>query len=83
VNCVAPIFTDTPSTRRYSAGARREMTAAAIPLGRVAEPEDMAGVVLFLASPLARFVTGQTVVVDGGMLLTTLRPPRGITESPA
>jgi 3-oxoacyl-[acyl-carrier protein] reductase len=53
------------------------MTAAAIPLGRVAEPEDMAGAALFLASPLSRFVTGQTIVVDGGMLSTTRRPPRG------
>jgi NAD(P)-dependent dehydrogenase (short-subunit alcohol dehydrogenase family) len=77
VNCLAPIFTDTPSTRRYAAGERREQTAAAIPLGRVAQPDDMAGVALFLASPLARFVTGQTIVVDGGMLATTRRPPRG------
>jgi NAD(P)-dependent dehydrogenase (short-subunit alcohol dehydrogenase family) len=77
VNNVAPIFTDTPSTQRYSSGERRALTAATIPLGRVAEPEDMAGVVVFLASPLSRFVTGQTIVVDGGLLTTTLRPPRG------
>jgi 3-oxoacyl-[acyl-carrier protein] reductase len=77
VNNVAPIFTDTPSTERYSSGERRTLTAATIPLGRVAEPEDMAGVVVFLASPLARFVTGQSIVVDGGLLATTLRPPRG------
>ena len=77
VNNVAPIFTDTPSTERYSSGERRTLTAATIPLGRIAEPEDMAGVVVFLASPLARFVTGQTIVVDGGLLATTLRPPRG------
>jgi 3-oxoacyl-[acyl-carrier protein] reductase len=77
VNNVAPIFTDTPSTQRYSSGERRVLTASTIPLGRVAEPEDMAGVVLFLASSLSRFVTGQTIVVDGGLLTTTLRPPRG------
>jgi 3-oxoacyl-[acyl-carrier protein] reductase len=81
VNNVAPIFTDTPSTRRYSSGERRTLTAATIPLGRVAEPEDMAGVVLFLASPLSRFVTGQTIVVDGGLLATTLRPPRGASAA--
>jgi NAD(P)-dependent dehydrogenase (short-subunit alcohol dehydrogenase family) len=39
------------------------------PLGRVGEPEDIADVVVFLCSPLARFVTGQNLVVDGGMLL--------------
>ena len=55
-------------------------TEATIPLGRIAEPEDMAGVVLFLASSLSRFVTGQTIVVDGGLLLTTLRPPRRCTR---
>ena len=81
VNNVAPIFTDTPSTQRYSSGERRVLTASTIPLGRVAEPEDMAGVVLFLASSLSRFVTGQTIVVDGGLLTTTLRPPRGASAA--
>ena len=76
VNNVAPIYTDTPSTQRYSAGERRAVTAATIPLGRVAEPEDMAGAVLFLGSRLSRFMTGQTLLVDGGLLCTTLRPPR-------
>lgn len=37
------------------------------PLGRIGEPEDVAHVVLFLASDAARFVTGQTLLVDGGM----------------
>jgi NAD(P)-dependent dehydrogenase (short-subunit alcohol dehydrogenase family) len=39
------------------------------PLGRVGTPEDIADVVLFLCSDLARFVTGQNIVVDGGMTL--------------
>ncbi len=39
------------------------------PVGRVGEPEDVADVVLFLCSDLARFITGQTIVVDGGMTL--------------
>ena len=39
------------------------------PLGRIGEPEDIADVVVFLCSPLARFITGQNIVVDGGMTL--------------
>jgi 3-oxoacyl-[acyl-carrier protein] reductase len=42
---------------------------SAIPLGRLGEPEDVAGAVLYLASDLARYVTGQVVVVDGGMAM--------------
>jgi NAD(P)-dependent dehydrogenase (short-subunit alcohol dehydrogenase family) len=77
VNAVSPAFTDTPASVRYAGAERRQLTAHSIPLGRVAEPEDMAGAVLFLASRLASFVTGQTLLVDGGLLCTTLRPPRG------
>jgi 3-oxoacyl-[acyl-carrier protein] reductase len=40
-----------------------------IPFGRMGTPDEVADVVLFLASPLARWITGQTVVVDGGQLL--------------
>jgi 3-oxoacyl-[acyl-carrier protein] reductase len=40
-----------------------------IPFGRLGHPEEVASVVLFLASPLASWITGQTVVVDGGQLL--------------
>jgi NAD(P)-dependent dehydrogenase (short-subunit alcohol dehydrogenase family) len=77
VNAVAPAFTDTPASARYAGGERRALTARSIPLGRVGQPEDMAGTVLFLASPLSTFVTGQTMLVDGGLLCTPLRPPRG------
>lgn len=38
-----------------------------IPMGRIGTPQDMAGAALFLASPLAGYVTGQTLVVDGGL----------------
>jgi NAD(P)-dependent dehydrogenase (short-subunit alcohol dehydrogenase family) len=44
-------------------------TKSPVPLGRNAEPEDMAYVALFLASDLARYITGQTIVVDGGTML--------------
>jgi len=82
VNCVAPLFVDTPGSRAAVSDARRALSAAAIPLGRIAQPEDVAGVVLFLASPLSSFVTGQTLLVDGGLFCTTLRPPRGWVPPP-
>jgi NAD(P)-dependent dehydrogenase (short-subunit alcohol dehydrogenase family) len=77
VNCVAPGFTTTPAAAQHTDDARRNATAAAVPLGRVAQPHEMADVVVFLASDLASFVSGQTVIVDGGLLCTTLRAPRG------
>ena len=77
VNCVAPGFTTTPAAAQHTDDARRNATAAAVPLGRVASPHEMADVVVFLASDLASFVSGKTVVVDGGLLCTTLRAPRG------
>ncbi|MGH2371493.1 MAG: SDR family oxidoreductase, partial [Chloroflexota bacterium] len=40
-----------------------------IPLGRVGQPDDLVGALLFLASPASDFVTGQTIVVDGGFTL--------------
>jgi NAD(P)-dependent dehydrogenase (short-subunit alcohol dehydrogenase family) len=53
--------------------------AAAIPLGRVGSPEDMAQVVLFLASDRAAFVNGQEIIVDGGFehMLMSLVPRPG------
>jgi len=46
---------------------RKERALSRIPLGRFGTVEEMAGVALFLASPLAGYVTGQTIVVDGGL----------------
>ncbi|MBX9330869.1 SDR family oxidoreductase, partial [Serratia marcescens] len=43
--------------------------AASVPLGRLGEPEDIAAAMVFLASPAAAYITGQTLVVDGGALL--------------
>jgi NAD(P)-dependent dehydrogenase (short-subunit alcohol dehydrogenase family) len=48
---------------------RRRATIAQIPLGRLGEPEDIVGAILFLASEEARWVTGSTVTVDGGYLV--------------
>jgi 2-deoxy-D-gluconate 3-dehydrogenase len=68
VNCVGPGITVTPLTRPYlAARPERERTMVQkIPLGRLAEPDDVAGGVLFLVSDLARYVTGQMLYVDGG-----------------
>jgi len=50
-------------------GAAKETMLAMIPLGHVGQPSDIAGVVGFLASNLARYVTGAVIAVDGGLAL--------------
>jgi len=50
-----------------AAPGRLDAMIRRIPLGREGEPEDLVGVVVFLASPAARYVTGQSLGVDGGM----------------
>jgi 3-oxoacyl-[acyl-carrier protein] reductase len=69
VNCVAPGWVDTEMTDSAMAGGGRERIAAAIPVGRVATPEDVAGPIVFLCSPLARHVTGEVLNVNGGSVL--------------
>jgi NAD(P)-dependent dehydrogenase (short-subunit alcohol dehydrogenase family) len=70
VNCVSPGFIRTPLTEfAFSVPAYVEALDAVTPLGRAGTPEDVADVVVFLASGLARYVTGQNVVVDGGSML--------------
>jgi 3-oxoacyl-[acyl-carrier protein] reductase len=69
VNAVAPGWVDTDMTAETLAGERRGEILASIPLQRVASPEDIAGPVLFLASPLARHITGEILNVNGGSVL--------------
>jgi len=68
VNAVAPGFIDTPMTEALGEKARNEL-AGMIPLGRLGTAADVADVVSFLASERARYVTGQVVHVDGGMVM--------------
>ena len=66
-NAVAPGFIDTDMTAAMTAEARAAMTSQ-IPLERLGRPEDIAGMVAFLASEHAAYITGQVFVVDGGMV---------------
>lgn len=67
VNAVGPTFILTPLTQStFDDPAIREDLLKRIPLGRVGQPEDVVGAVVFLASPAARLITGHTLLVDGG-----------------
>lgn len=72
VNSVAPGWVDTEMSEkpygRESGAGRREIEAT-IPLGRVAQPQDIAGPIVFLCSPLARHITGEVLNVNGGSVL--------------
>ncbi len=79
VNAVCPGSTDTDmmdgtfgrteARMGLPAGAIKQMVQTFIPLGRQAEPAEMAGVVAYLASPAAAYITGQSILVDGGILM--------------
>lgn len=68
VNCVAPGFIDTDMTRKLD-DAQREAMLKGIPAQRLGEPEEIADVVAFLASPAAGYITGETIHVNGGMYM--------------
>ncbi len=68
VNAIAPGFIQTDMTAKLTEKAKEELTNA-IPLGKLGQPEDVAKVVLFLASDDAAYITGQVINVDGGMVM--------------
>jgi 3-oxoacyl-[acyl-carrier protein] reductase len=68
VNCVAPGYIETDMTGALPAEASASLLSG-IPLGRFGQPDEIAGAVVFLASDLARYVTGHVLVVDGGMAM--------------
>jgi NAD(P)-dependent dehydrogenase (short-subunit alcohol dehydrogenase family) len=70
VNCIAPGLVRTEFARAlWEDDARRAAREAATPLRRLGEPDDIAGVALMLASPAGAYVTGQVIVVDGGVMI--------------
>jgi 3-oxoacyl-[acyl-carrier protein] reductase len=68
VNCIAPGFIETKMTSVLT-DAQKEGILKSIPLGHLGKPEDIANAVWFLASPLAKYMTGQVLSIDGGMVM--------------
>jgi 3-oxoacyl-[acyl-carrier protein] reductase len=64
VNAVAPGFTDTEASRTIGDVAKYDTSRT--PLRRIETPDDLVGIVAFLASDESDFITGQTILVDGG-----------------
>ncbi len=69
VNAIAPGVIATPYHERHSSADLMKKFAASIPMGRVGTSEEIAEVIVFLASPAARYMAGETVEVNGGMLM--------------
>ena len=68
VNCIPPGRIMSEQIRRkYSEEFRAEQSANEIPVGRYGEPEELAALAVFLASPIARYITGAVLPVDGGL----------------
>jgi 3-oxoacyl-[acyl-carrier protein] reductase len=69
VNCVAPGLVYPTDASKHTKEEVKEMIIAQTPLRRLAAPEDIAGPVMFLASDWSQFMTGQTLFVDGGLVM--------------
>jgi 3-oxoacyl-[acyl-carrier protein] reductase len=69
VNCIAPAWVESDMTKEYMYKENRaEEILKTIPLGRIAEPRDVADVALFLASDLSNYITGETIFLSGGAI---------------
>lgn len=69
VNVICPGITDTAQPRGHQTEEQIYAQAQKIPLGRIGQPEDLVGTAVFLASDAAAFITGQTVIVNGGSIM--------------
>ena len=69
VNCIAPGFTDTEMTQSLPDDHKNQLLSK-IPLGKLGTPEDIANAVSFLVSDKANYITGETIHINGGMLMT-------------
>lgn len=69
VNCVAPGFIETQMTHQLTDGQKEEIFRS-IPMGRMGQVEEIADAVLFLASERSKYITGQVLTVDGGMVMS-------------
>ena len=71
VNCIAPGLIKTDFSRQLWENPKLLKGATnATPLRRIGDPEDIAGAAVFLASPASAFMTGQSIVVDGGLTIS-------------
>jgi NAD(P)-dependent dehydrogenase (short-subunit alcohol dehydrogenase family) len=69
VNVICPGITDTAQPRGHQSEEEIYSQAQKIPLGRIGQPEDLVGTAVFLASDGAAFITGQTLIVNGGSIM--------------
>jgi 3-oxoacyl-[acyl-carrier protein] reductase len=69
VNVICPGITDTAQPRGHQSEEQIYAQAQKIPLGRIGQPEDLVGTAVFLASAAAAFITGQTLIVNGGSIM--------------
>lgn len=72
VNAIAPGYIETELNRGFLKSAAGQRIATRVPIGRFGETRDLDGVLLMLAGPAARYITGSVVTVDGGLSLSTL-----------
>jgi NAD(P)-dependent dehydrogenase (short-subunit alcohol dehydrogenase family) len=80
VNCVAPGLTMTAAAEEAVADETRRRLTASTPLRQLGTPDDIARAILFFASPMAEHVTGQTLIVDGGVSVNYPYFANGIHE---